>query len=145
MVITLTHRQLSQLWRNQRMSRQAISVPDAPVASGNYSQAIAAGGMLFVAGNGPYDPQTRDVVGDTIEEQTERTMRNISAILHGVGLDWSHVVSTTAYLEHLQRDWAGFDRVYGTFLTPPYPARATTGAALKNILVEISVIAVMPS
>ena len=127
------------------MSRQAISVPDAPVASGNYSQAIAAGGMLFVAGNGPYDPQTRDVVGDTIEEQTERTMRNISAILHGAGLDWSHVVSTTAYLEHLQRDWAGFDRVYGSFLTPPYPARTTIGAALKNILVEISVIAVMPS
>jgi reactive intermediate/imine deaminase len=127
------------------MSRQAISVTDAPVASGNYSQAIAAGGMLFVAGNGPYDPATRRVVGDTVEEQTERTMRNISAILHGAGLDWSHVVTTTAYLEHLQRDWAGFDRVYGSFLTPPYPARTTIGAALKNILVEISVIAVMPS
>lgn len=127
------------------MSRQAISVTDAPVASGNYSQAIAVGGLLFVAGNGPYDPDTREVVGHTIEEQTDRTMRNIAAILHGAGLDWSHVVNTTAYLEHLQRDWAGFDRVYGTFLTPPYPARATTGAALKNILVEISVIAVMPS
>jgi 2-iminobutanoate/2-iminopropanoate deaminase len=127
------------------MSRQAISVTNAPIASGNYSQAIAAGGLLFVAGNGPYDPETRDVVGDTIEEQTERTMRNIAAILRGAGLDWSHVVNTTAYLGHLHRDWAGFDRVYGSFLTPPYPARATTGAALKNILVEISVIAVMPS
>jgi 2-iminobutanoate/2-iminopropanoate deaminase len=127
------------------MSRLAISVTDAPVASGNYSQAIAAGGLLFVAGNGPYDPETRQVVGDTIEEQTERTMRNIAAILRGAGLDWSHVVNTTAYLDHLQRDWAGFDQVYGTFLTPPYPARATTGAALKGILVEISVIAVMPS
>jgi 2-iminobutanoate/2-iminopropanoate deaminase len=127
------------------MSQQAISVTDAPVASGNYSQAIAAAGLLFVAGNGPYDPETREVVGDTIEEQTERTMRNVAAILRGAGLDWSHVVNTTAYLEHLQRDWAGFDRVYGTFLTPPYPARATTGAALKNILVEISVIAVMPA
>ena len=80
-----------------------------------------------------------------IEEQTDRTMRNIEAILRGAGLDWSHVVNTTVYLEHLLRDWAGFDRVYGTFLTPPYPARATTGAALKNILVEISVVAVMPS
>jgi reactive intermediate/imine deaminase len=127
------------------MSRQAISVTDAPVASGHYSQAIAAGGLLFVAGNGPYHPETREVLGDTIEEQTERTMLNIAAILRAAGLDWSHVVNTTAYLEHLQRDWAGFDRVYGTFLTPPYPARATTGAALKNILVEISVIAVMPS
>jgi len=127
------------------MSGQAISVTDAPVASGNYSQAIAVGGLLFVAGNGPYDPETREVVGATIEEQTERTMHNIAAILRGAGLDWSHVVNTTAYLEHLQRDWAGFDRVYGTFLTPPYPARATTGAALKNILIEIAVIAVMPS
>ena len=127
------------------MTHHAISVTDAPIASGNYSQAIAAGGLLFVAGNGPYDPETREVVGDTIEEQTERTMRNIGAILRGAGLDWSDVVNTTAYLEHLHRDWAGFDRVYGSFLTPPYPARATTGAALKNILVEISVIAVMPS
>ena len=127
------------------MSHQAISVTDAPIASGNYSQAIVAGGLLFVAGNGPYDPRTREVVGETIEEQTDRTMRNIAAILRGAGLDWSHVVNTTAYLEHLQRDWADFDHVYGTFLAPPYPARATTGAALKNILVEISVVAVMPS
>ncbi len=127
------------------MSHRAISVTDAPVASGNYSQAIVAGGLLFVAGNGPYDPATRQIVGETIEEQTDRTMRNIAAILRGAGLDWSHVVSTTAYLEHLQRDWAGFDRIYGTFLTPPYPARATTGAVLKNILVEISVVAVMTS
>jgi 2-iminobutanoate/2-iminopropanoate deaminase len=127
------------------MAHRAISVTDAPVASGNYSQAIVAAGLLFVAGNGPYDPVTRKVVGETIEEQTDRTMRNIEAILNGAGLDWSHVVNTTAYLEHLLRDWAGFDRVYGTFLTPPYPARATTGAALKNILVEISVVAVMPS
>lgn len=127
------------------MSHHAISVTDAPVASGSYSQAIVAGGLLFVAGNGPYDPGTREVIGETIEEQTERTMRNITAILNGAGLDWSHVVNTTAYLEHLQRDWTGFDRVYSTFLTPPYPARATVGAALKNILVEISVIAVMPA
>jgi 2-iminobutanoate/2-iminopropanoate deaminase len=127
------------------MSRRVIAVNDAPVASGNYSQAIEAGGLVFVAGNGPYDPQTRKVVGDTIEEQTDRTMRNIEAILRGAGLDWSHVVNTTAYLEHLLRDWDGFDRTYGTFLAPPYPARATTGATLKNILVEISVVAVMPS
>jgi 2-iminobutanoate/2-iminopropanoate deaminase len=127
------------------MSHHAIIVNDAPVASGNYSQAIVAGRLVFVAGNGPYDPKTREVVGETIEEQTDAAMRNIEAILRGAGLDWSHVVNTTVYLEHLLRDWAGFDRVYGTFLTPPYPARATTGAALKNILVEISVVAALPS
>jgi 2-iminobutanoate/2-iminopropanoate deaminase len=127
------------------MAHQAVSVTGAPVASGNYSQAIVAGNLLFVAGNGPYDPGTRKIVGETIEEQTDRTMRNIAAILDGAGLDWSNVVSTTAYLEHLLRDWDGFDRVYGTFLTSPYPARATVGAALKNILVEISVVAVIPS
>jgi 2-iminobutanoate/2-iminopropanoate deaminase len=127
------------------MAHKAISVTDAPVASGNYSQAIVAGNLLFVAGNGPYDPDTRKIVGETIGEQTDRTMRNIAAILNGAGLDWSNVVSTTVYLEHLLRDWADFDRVYGTFLTPPYPARATVGAALKNILVEISVVAVIPS
>lgn len=127
------------------MSHRAVTVNDAPVASGHYSQAIQAGALVFVAGNGPYDPETRQVVGETIEEQTDRTMRNIEAILHGAGLDWSHVVSTTAYLEQLHRDWTGFDRVYGTFLTPPYPARTAIGATLKNILVEISVVAVMPT
>lgn len=127
------------------MSHHAVTVKDAPVASGHYSQAVQAGPLVFVAGNGPYDPETRKVVGESIEEQTDRTMRNIEAILRGAGLDWSHVVSTTAYLEQLHRDWAGFDRVYGTFLTPPYPARAATGATLKNILVEISVVAAMPA
>jgi 2-iminobutanoate/2-iminopropanoate deaminase len=62
------------------MPQIAISVNAAPAASGNYSQAIGAGGLLFVAGNGPYDPDTREVVGGTIEEQTDRTMRNIEAI-----------------------------------------------------------------
>jgi reactive intermediate/imine deaminase len=127
------------------MIHHEITVGTAPVASGNYSQAVRAGSLIFVAGNGPYDPETRKVVGATIEEQTDRTMRNIEAILQGAGLDWPHVVNTTAYLEHLHRDWAGFDQVYGTFLVPPYPARATTGATLKNILVEISVVAVVPS
>src|ERR1700722_20283845 len=111
------------------MAHKAISVTDAPVASGNYSQAIVAAGLLFVAGNGPDDHVTRNDVGDTIEGQSDSTNYLFAAILNGAGLDWSHVVNTTAYLEHLLRDWAGFDRVYGTFLTPPYPARAPTRAA----------------
>ena len=120
---------------------KAIHVKTSPVPSGAYSQAIVANGLVFVAGVGPYDTGTRAVVGTTIEEQTIKTMRNIRTILGEAGCDFSDIVNSTVYLADLHRDWAGFDAAYRSLLTEPYPARATTGAVLKNILVEIAVVA----
>lgn len=94
---------------------------------------------------GPYDPATRAVVGTTIEEQTVQTVRNIRAILLDAGCDLGDVVNSTLYLAELHRDWDAFDATYGSFFTPPYPARAATGATLKGILVEIAVVAAMPA
>jgi 2-iminobutanoate/2-iminopropanoate deaminase len=121
-----------------------ISVKTSPVPSGAYSQAVVANGLVFVAGIGPYDAATRAVVGNTIEEQTTKTVENIRAILLEAGCDLCDIVNSTVYLANLHRDWAAFDATYQSLLNEPYPARATTGAVLKNILVEIAVVAALP-
>ena len=123
---------------------KVIDVKTSPVPSGAYSQAIVANGLVFVAGVGPYDAKTRAIEGTTIEEQTIKTMGNIRAILVEAGCDFSDILNSTVYLADLHRDWAGFDAAYRSLLTDPYPARATTGAVLKNILVEIAVVAALP-
>ena len=120
---------------------RAISTPAAPVPSGGYEQARWTDDLVFLAGVGPYDPVTRDIVGTDIVAQTEQAMANAEATLAAVGLTFSSVVSCTVFLAELTRDWRTFDEVYSRFLTPPYPARAVVGAALKGILVEIVMVA----
>jgi reactive intermediate/imine deaminase len=127
------------------MKPQAVSVEGSPKPSGAYSQGVVANGFLFVAGVGPYDPITRAIRGDTVEEQTAQTMKNIRATLLAAGCDFVDIVNSTVYLAELNRDWTAFDATYRTFLEEPYPARAAVGAALKNILVEIAVVAVIPN
>ena len=123
------------------MTLEAVVSSSAPNPSGAYSQAVAANGFLFVAGAGPYDPVTRAVIGHTIGEQTRQVMRNIEGVLVAAGLGFGDVVSSTVYLASLERDFAEFDAAYSLSFKPPFPARITTGAVLKNILVEIAVIA----
>jgi 2-iminobutanoate/2-iminopropanoate deaminase len=96
---------------------------------------------VFLSGVGPYDPVTRDIVGTDIAAQTEQAMANAGATLAAGGLSFSSVVSCTVFLAELNRDWRAFDEVYSSFFTPPYPARAMVGAALKGILVEIVMVA----
>jgi 4-hydroxy-4-methyl-2-oxoglutarate aldolase len=122
-------------------SPELISTTASPVPSGSYSQARFADGLVFLAGVGPYDPVTRAIVGQDVQEQTDRTMANIEAILVAAGLGFGDVVSSTVFLADLAGDWASFDRAYGRWFTGPPPARAAVGAALKNILVEIVMIA----
>jgi 4-hydroxy-4-methyl-2-oxoglutarate aldolase len=122
-------------------SPELISTAASPVPSGSYSQARFADGLVFLAGVGPYDPVTRAIVGQNVEEQTDRTMANIEAILVAAGLSFSDVVSSTVFLADLAGDWASFDQAYGRWFTGPPPARAAVGAALKNILVEIVMVA----
>jgi 2-iminobutanoate/2-iminopropanoate deaminase len=81
------------------------------------------------------------VVGDTIEAQTEQVMKNVAGALAANGLDFSHVVKATVHLQHLDRDFAGFNSTYATFLVEPYPVRTTVGSTLAGILVEIDVVA----
>lgn len=112
-----------------------------PTPSGTYSLIRRAGGLIFTAGLGPHDPETGEVVGTTVEEQTRQTMRNIEQVLLANGSGPGDIVKVTAHLQHLERDFAAFDEAYRRTVVEPYPVRTTVGSDLGGILVEIDVVA----
>ncbi len=122
--------------------KQRIQTDKAPNALGPYSQAIVTDSLVFCSGQGPVDPVTNTVVEGDVTVQTERTMKNIEALLVEMGLDFSDVVKSTCYLQDMN-DFKAFNTVYGSYLPEPYPARTTIQAARLplDILVEIEVIA----
>jgi len=124
--------------------RQAVSTPAAPQAIGPYSQAVRAGGMLFVSGQIPIDPATGALIEGTIADQTHRVFQNLRAILEAAGGSFDGVVRTTVYLADMA-DFAAMNEVYGNYFTSPAPARSTVQAAAlpKYARVEIDVIAVL--
>jgi len=121
------------------MTKAAISIPNAPAPAGPYSQGIVANGFLYTAGFGPQDPAT-GAVADSVEEQTRQVLRNIRSVLDAHGATMDQVVKSTVHLQHLDRDFAGFNAAYREFFTEPFPVRTTVGSTLANILVEIDVV-----
>jgi len=122
--------------------KEIIKTDKAPAAIGPYSQGYRAGGFIFVSGQGPLDPQTGKVQGDTIGEQTRQTLENIKAILQGSGASMRDVVKVTVILTDLA-NFKRMNEVYRTFFTEPFPARITYGGglALPGMLVEIDAVA----
>nr|WTB36322.1 Rid family hydrolase [Streptomyces sp. NBC_00830] len=125
------------------MAREEICTSDAPVPGGAYSQAIVANGFLYTAGTGPHDPTTGEVIGDTITQQTQQVLRNLSALLAARGLDFSDVVKVSTHLADLHRDYEAYNAVYERTLPRPYPVRTTVGSTLDRKLVEIDMVAVL--
>jgi reactive intermediate/imine deaminase len=119
--------------------KQAIHVSDAPTPGGPYSQGIVAGPFVFVAGQAPVDPATRQVP-EGIEAQTHQVLRNIAAILRGAGCTMDEVVKVTAHLADIN-DFDAYNRAYAEYFSEPRPVRTTVGSQLDNGLVEIDVIA----
>ena len=122
--------------------KEIIKTDKAPAAIGPYSQGYRAGDFIFVSGQGPLDPQTGKVRGDTIEEQTTQTLQNIEAILQAGGAGMGDVVKVTVILTDLA-NFRQMNEVYNTFFRSPTPARITYGGglAIPNMLVEIDAIA----
>ena len=121
--------------------KEAISSPEAPKAVGPYSQAIRAGGLLFVAGQIPLDAAGNMVEGD-VARQARQVLDNVGAILTTAGLTMTDVVRTTVFLADMN-DLAAMNQVYGTYFAEPYPARATVQVARlpRDVRIEIEVIA----
>lgn len=126
----------------RRAVREAVSTPSAPAAIGPYSQAISAGGFLFVSGQIPLDPATGTMVEGDIAAQTHRVFKNLEEILKAGGVSFDAVVRTTVYLADMN-DFPAVNEVYATYFSSPAPARATVQAARlpRDARVEIDCIA----
>ncbi len=124
--------------------REVISTSNAPKAIGPYSQAIRAGGMIFCSGQIALDPFTNQLIEGDVAAQTERVLKNLSAVLWEAGSNLEQVVKTTVFLKSMN-DFAAMNEVYGKFFSKQPPARSTVEAARlpKDVLVEIDVIAVL--
>jgi len=124
------------------MPRKVIKTSEAPTPPPFYSQAVAAAGLVFVSGQGPFDPRSGEVVGTTIQEQTAQCLRNVSAILQAAGSSLGKVVSATFILAE-DTDFAGMNEEWVKWFSKDPPARQ--GAKLpvrpKAIKVSIAVIA----
>jgi 2-iminobutanoate/2-iminopropanoate deaminase len=126
-------------------TRASVSAPDAPQAIGPYSQAIRAGGFLFLSGQIPLDPVTSEVVAGDVRAQTRRVLENMGAVLAAAGLSFDAVVKTTVFLVDLA-DFAAMNDVYATVFTDPAPARSTVQVSRlpRDVRVEIDAIAILP-
>lgn len=126
--------------------KRVICSDKAPAPVGPYNQAIAAGGLLFVAGQIPLDPGSGEVVGGgDVSQQTEQVMANLSAILAAAGVGFKDVVKTTVFLADLN-DFGAMNAVYARFFDEASaPARACVQVSRlpKDVLVEIDCIALI--
>lgn len=112
----------------------------APFRGAPYSQGIRAGDLVFVSGQIPVAPGTSDIVGETIEEQTEQVLKNVAAILEAAGSSLDRLVKTTVLLADLA-DFERMNAVYARYVGDAPPARATFGVQLPaGIRVEIEAV-----
>lgn len=120
-----------------------ITAPDAPAAIGPYSHAIVQGDLVFCSGQIPLDPETMEIVGDTIEAQTEQVMKNVAAVLAAAGSSLDKIVKATIFLDTMD-DFVAMNGVYEKALGGHKPARSAfeVGRLPKDAKVEIECIAV---
>lgn len=122
------------------MAKQQIHPASGPRPGGAYSPGLRVGDFIFVSGQGPVDPSTGQIVGDTIEEQTARTLENVRLILEAGGASMADVVKATVHLSDLGL-FHRYNTVYASYFPDPKPTRTTVGSQLLGIMVEIDVIA----
>lgn len=122
--------------------KKIINSTKAPGAIGPYSQAIEAGGMVFVSGQLPIDTQTGEMP-EGVEAQTRQSLENMKSILEEAGLTMGNVVKTTVLLQDMSL-FAGMNGVYATYFSGNFPARCAFAVKQlpKDALVEIECIAV---
>lgn len=123
-----------------------VETPAAPRGNASgpfpFSQAVVAGGLVFVSGQGPFDPETGAIVGSTIQEQTRQAMRNVEAILVAAGSSLERVASVQFLLTNPE-DFAGFNEEWSRWFPQDPPARsgARHPLAVPNLRISIAVVA----
>jgi 2-iminobutanoate/2-iminopropanoate deaminase len=125
--------------------REAIQTDRGVKPAAPYSQGIVAQGRsVYVSGQGSFSPATGHFEPGDFRQQTERTFRNVEAILVAAGAGWKDVVKVNIYLANIL-DFAAMNEIYRQFVVEPYPARTTVQAGLSgHMLIEVDCIAVVP-
>ncbi|SHK81200.1 Rid family detoxifying hydrolase [Hespellia stercorisuis] len=118
-----------------------VDTPAAPAAIGPYSQGIICNGIAFFSGAIPLNPETMEVTGTTISEQTEQVMKNISGLLESENIPFANVIKTTCFLADI-KDFGTFNEIYAKYFTGK-PARSCVAVKdlPKGVLCEVEVIA----
>ncbi len=125
------------------MEKKVIDTTSAPAAVGAYSQAIECDGWLFCSGQVPLDPASEELVSSTIAQETDRVMRNLTAVLNEAGAGWGNVVKVTALLTDIE-DFAEFNETYSSYVggeSPPARATFAVAGLPKGARVEVECIA----
>jgi reactive intermediate/imine deaminase len=110
------------------MGKKIISTADAPAAIGTYSQAVEVGNTLWVSGQIPLDPATKELVPGGIDAQTHQVFKNLKAIVTAAGASFDDVVKATVFLTDLSH-FATVNKIMAEYFREPYPARAAVGVA----------------
>ena len=118
-----------------------IETKSAPAAIGPYSQAMISGACVYTSGQIPLSPESGQIIGTTINEQTEQVCKNIGNLLKAAGSSIDKVIKTTCFLADMN-DFAAFNEVYAKYFTGK-PARSTVAVKTlpRNVLVEVETIA----
>jgi 2-iminobutanoate/2-iminopropanoate deaminase len=127
------------------LAKYVITSKRGAPPQGAYSQGWRAGDFVFVTGTGPVDPTTNKMTGETIEEQTELTIRNMESILEADGATLADVVKVTAHLSDISL-FSRYNTTYASIFTKPYPVRTTveSGFADSKMMIELDCIAYAP-
>jgi 2-iminobutanoate/2-iminopropanoate deaminase len=133
-----------QLRRRKSMAREIVKTDGAPAALGPYSQAVKADGWIFCSGQIAMNPQTGELE-EGIQAQTERCLKNLSAVLEAAGATLADAVKATVFIKDMNQ-FGQMNEVYGKFFSESPPARACVEVARlpKDVLVEIELIARVP-
>lgn len=123
------------------MTRDILFTSNAPKPPATYSQAVRAGGLIFVSGTAPQDPHTGSLVGSTVQEQTHQCLKNISAILEAAGSSLDKVVSVTVILAE-ESDFAGMNEAWLQWFPSNPPARQGAKLPVKMPGLKISIAAI---
>lgn len=126
------------------MNKTAIQTENAPAAIGTYSQAIAAGNVIYLSGQIPLDASTGEIVSGDMRSQIEQVFDNLKAVAEAAGASLQDAVRITIYLTDLS-DFATVNEIMATYFEQPYPARAAIGVAAlpRGAAVEADAILVL--
>ena len=124
------------------MSKEIISTENAPQAIGPYSQAVKAGGLMFISGQIPLNPETGDLVSGSIEDEANQVLQNIKSICEAAGHGMEDIVKITIFLTDLG-NFATVNEVMKKHFSEPYPARATVEISGLPLGVNVEIEAIV--